>query len=144
MDRKSIIILVVSFILLMAWYPLIVNRLYPPRPLPPGSTNIVSSPYADTNAPLTVTTQAVPSMAQAPATPQIPFVTEPSAPEELLEVTNALAHFTFSSHGGGIKQIELLKYPNAVTARNKTSTNEVATLNTYTRVPTLAVLGAKP
>ncbi len=33
MDRKSIIILVVSFVLLVSWFP-IMNKVYPPKPLP--------------------------------------------------------------------------------------------------------------
>ena len=49
MDRKSIIILVVCFILLMLWYPLVVNKLYPPKPLPPGATNAPAALMATTN-----------------------------------------------------------------------------------------------
>ena len=41
MDRKAIIVLVVSFLLLILWYPL-VNRLYPPR-LVPRNTNVVAA-----------------------------------------------------------------------------------------------------
>ncbi len=33
MDRKSIIALVVCFIVLVLWYPLVVNKLYPPKTL---------------------------------------------------------------------------------------------------------------
>jgi hypothetical protein len=40
MDRKSIIVLVISFVILMAWYPLM-NRLYPPKP---QDSNLVTAP----------------------------------------------------------------------------------------------------
>ena len=39
MDRKSIIILVLCFVLLMLWYPLVVNKLYPPKPGARRDTN---------------------------------------------------------------------------------------------------------
>src|SRR5512141_2873485 len=108
MDRKSIIIIVVSFILLMAWYPLFVNKLYPPKPVAPGTTNLTTtvSNAAPTNA-------ALPS--PAPRTPLTPEAIEPpsltqlapgtNAPEELLEVTNSNAHYTFTSFGGGLRLV---------------------------------------
>lgn len=61
-------------------------------------------------------------------------------PEEFLEVANADAHYTFSSYGGGLKQVELLKYPEMVRRVRKGQTNRVATLNTFTPAPTLAIL----
>src|SRR5262249_5471504 len=67
----------------------------------------------------------------------------PSAPEEFLEITNANAHYIFSSYGGGLKQIELLQYPETVSTRRerKTATNRVATLNSFTPLtqPTMAL-----
>jgi hypothetical protein len=30
MDRRSIIVLVISFVILMVWYP-VMNRIYPPK-----------------------------------------------------------------------------------------------------------------
>src|SRR5262249_27151054 len=66
----------------------------------------------------------------------------PTVPEEFLEITNAISHYTFSSHGGGLKQVELLQYPETVSAlrqRNR-ETNRVATLNSFTPHPTFAIL----
>ncbi|MBC8003287.1 MAG: hypothetical protein H7X97_11940, partial [Opitutaceae bacterium] len=40
MDRKSILILVGSFVLLLLWYPLM-ERIYPPTPVP-RTTNVVA------------------------------------------------------------------------------------------------------
>src|SRR5208283_3988912 len=111
MDRKSIIALVVCFIVLMLWYPLVVNKLYPPKPLPPGATNTPAAFLAATN-------QASPASAptavmEEPAITPRPVVSI-NVPEELLEVANDNARYTFTTHGGGIKQIELVHYPETV------------------------------
>src|ERR1043165_8026660 len=139
MDRNSIIILVVCFILLMLWYPLVVNKLYPSKPVPRG-----------TNAPVTTVTatnQAAPTtnppvLAEAPTNaPRVAINT--NVAEELVVVTNENARYTFTSHGGGLKLVELVKYPETVSAKRQIQpeTNRVATLNTVTPSPTLAILG---
>src|SRR5262249_52534241 len=76
-------------------------------------------------------------------TPAPQLVANTNQPEELLEVTNANAHYTFTSHGGGLKLVELLQYPETVATRGdkRNGTNRVATLNTFTPAPTLAILG---
>jgi YidC/Oxa1 family membrane protein insertase len=136
MDRKSIIILVVSFIVLMLWYPLVVNKLYPPKPLPPGWTNATSTPLAGTNP--AATSPIAPAMLEAPVVKAAPIAST-NVPEDLLEVTNAHAHYTFTSYGGGLKEVELME---TVTGRGTGSqTNPVAVLNHFTAAPTLAVLG---
>src|SRR5208283_2245655 len=113
MDRKSIIVLVVCFLVLMLWYPLVVNKLYPPKPLPPGATNAPAATLTYTNAP----TNGVPS-AEAPVI--LPTaVTQTNLPEQLIEVTNSNAHYTFTSYGGGLKLVELLHYPETVSARRE-------------------------
>src|SRR5262245_41258891 len=103
MDRKSIIVLVVCFLLLAVW-PMLVNRLYPPKPLPPQQTNTLSASQPPPNR----------SPVQPEATPATPptltagsrALVPTNVPEELIEVTNAIAHYTFTSHGGGLKEIE--------------------------------------
>ena len=136
MDRKSIIILVLCFIAFFSWH-WVVNKIYPPKPIPPGSTNLSNVEIAETN------NNIPPSGVPPQLAPQSHAVTpEPTTPEELVEVTNASAHYTFSSHWGGLKQVELLKYPETVSTRREHTgqSNRVATLNTSTRVPTLALL----
>ncbi|HTV75836.1 MAG TPA: membrane protein insertase YidC, partial [Candidatus Baltobacteraceae bacterium] len=53
--------------------------------------------------------------------------------------------YTFTSRGGGLKSVELLKYPETISARwrkqNESSANGVATLNARTSVPVLSILG---
>jgi len=138
MDRKTIMILAACLAALFV-VPRLVNKIYPPKPLPPGLTNSASAESS-----LSSSTSAAPASIQqaetatAQAQPQL----KPSAPEELIELTNSAAHYTFSSHGGGLKQVELLHYPEAVSTlrEHKSHTNRVATLNTFTPTPTLAVL----
>ena len=66
-------------------------------------------------------------------------------PEQTLVVSNPKARYTFTSRGGGLKLVELLDYPQTVSARwknkNGSQTNGVASLNTLTAVPALAVVG---
>jgi YidC/Oxa1 family membrane protein insertase len=66
-------------------------------------------------------------------------------PEQIIVLTNATARYTFTSRGGGLKQVELLGYPETISARwrkqDENPSNGVATLNAHVSVPVLAVLG---
>jgi YidC/Oxa1 family membrane protein insertase len=81
-----------------------------------------------------------PALATAPA-----FSFDTNTPEQKIVLTNQRARYTFTSRGGGLKLVELLDYPETISARWKTRkgnpTNAVATLNTHAPVPVLAVLG---
>src|SRR5689334_10137597 len=123
MDRKSIIVLVACFLLLFSW-PLLVNKIYPPRPLPPGQTNAATTPLLTTNR--TGTSSPPAAVLQPAATPKSTINT--SIPEEQMEITNSDAHYTFTSYGGGLKTIELLQYPESVSMRRerRSQTNRVA------------------
>jgi YidC/Oxa1 family membrane protein insertase len=138
MDRKSIIALVVCFLVLMLWYPL-VNKIYPPKPLPPGVTNAPSAYLAQTNR--SATSPAAPAIVEEPVPAPKPIVSA-NVPEELRVVTNSNARYTFTSYGGGLKLVELVHYPEMVSeAREKQPpTNNLATLNAFTPAPTLALL----
>jgi YidC/Oxa1 family membrane protein insertase len=145
MDRKSIIVLVACFALLMVWSTVIVPKLYPPKPVPPGATNTMATaqPSAFTNA--AVPASASPADAPMPAEgPKLEINT--NAPEELLVVTNTDARYTFTSHGGGLKLVELVGYPETVASRRdkRPETNGFATLNAQATMPTLAVLANPP
>jgi YidC/Oxa1 family membrane protein insertase len=63
-------------------------------------------------------------------------------PEELLVLTNDNARYTFTSHGGGLKLIELVRYPESVSTRREKlrQPQRVASLNVFTPAPTLALL----
>lgn len=140
MDRKSIIILVACFLLLVSW-PVLLNKIYPPKPLPPGSTN---APAAQASA---VSNPAASSAVSAEAAPAVVsntalVFTMPGAPETLVDVTNDNAHYTFTSHGGGLKSVELVKFRESVAGRGaKNSAGPRVELNTMSATPVLTILG---
>src|SRR2546425_999892 len=135
MDRTSIIVIVICFVLLGLWSYVLVPKLYPPKPLPPGFTNAPITTLTATNQP--ATSPAAPSLVEAPATVPTPLVNT-NVPEELRQVKTARAQYTFTSYGGGLKLVELLAYPETIS-----QTNRPATLNTVTPAPTLALLGSE-
>src|SRR2546427_3237693 len=102
MDRTSILVLVICFVVLMLWYPLVVNKLYPAKPVPPRPTNAPPTTLTATNG---VAPPPVEAPIQAPTT----FATT-NVLEDLVMVTNENARYTFTSLGGGLKLIELVKY----------------------------------
>ena len=136
MDRKAILILAVSAGLLFLWMQL-TNKLFPPQPIPAinlvaSATNIVSP----TNA-LTPPSPVTPTLSAAPPTSWV----RPEAQEELVTVENADARYVFTSHGGGLKRVELKHYPEAVGRGARKLTNEVASLNSEALVPAYVLLG---
>src|SRR6185295_11254766 len=110
MDRKTIIVLVVSFGLLLVWTWL-PNKLFPPKPLPPRTnavaqaTNLLESPSTNVVVP--------PAAAAGNALPAPrPSTLVPSGtPEQVEVVETAESRYTFTSHGGGLKLVELKRYP---------------------------------
>jgi YidC/Oxa1 family membrane protein insertase len=82
--------------------------------------------------------------APTPTPPEIAFDT--NAPEQLLVVTNGQARYTFTSRGGGLKEIELLAYPETISPRwkkTKTPGDNFAELNARAPLPVLAVTGGQ-
>jgi YidC/Oxa1 family membrane protein insertase len=130
----------------MAWGPLM-NKLYPPKPQP-RATNVLSSassrPGSNDGA-FAATPRAaaldVPVLSAAPA----PSFSHPASPERLLVVENDAARYTFTSHGGGLKSIELKHYPETVACNRKHdgSPTNLATLNTDAKVAVMTVLGSE-
>jgi YidC/Oxa1 family membrane protein insertase len=156
MDRKSLVVLAVSFLLLMLWYPL-VNRLFPPVPRPPEAESPI-----DTNATTTVTAwpdtdRATPEWSAAPTPIETPLATVPTSPPAGAARTGALrgpeltlaletdqARYIFTSYGGGLKHVELKQYPEKVgrQARRRGATDSLATLNAGAPHPVFGILGS--
>ncbi len=139
MDRKTIIVVVVCFVL-MFFGSTVINKLYPPKPLPPEQANVVTTPT--TNRPAQLST-APPVAPRAPAA-TLPKPTAPySGEEQTLVVTNADARYLFTSQGGGLKTIELVHYEESVAGHSKKSTEpkDLAMLNTPHAAPVLTVFG---
>jgi YidC/Oxa1 family membrane protein insertase len=139
MDRTSIIVIAACLVLLVFWNFVVAPKLTPPKPLPTRATNAPPTLLVATNQP--APTSPPPATLEEPAAPLKPIVTA-NLPEELVEKTNSNARYTFTSHGGGLKQIELVHYPETVARRREKGpqTNSVATLNAFTPAPTLALL----
>ena len=141
MDRKSIIVVVACIGLMVLWSMVFVPKLYPPKPLPPGATNAVTQ-MPGTNVAQTATTPTPAPPNPSPATTPNP-VFSTNTPEQTLTLTNENARYTFTSHGGGLKTVELVRYAETVSRRSKhlPLTNGVVKLNTDAPAPVLAVLG---
>jgi YidC/Oxa1 family membrane protein insertase len=133
MDRKSVIILVISFALLLAWFPLI-NHFYPPPPPPaPGEEPVVET--TSTTSPGEAAIQAAPERAARPSMPK--------GEETLLVLENDDARYTFTSHGGGLKLVELKAYPAYIECGENAAASKTnfARLNGRVTAPVLDLQG---
>src|SRR6185503_5007712 len=108
-------------------------------PLPhsahPISTN-VNSALTNHDATNTAETPVV----QPETTNVPPWRANPDAPEQTLVLENQDVRYTFTSHGGGVKFIELKQYPATVECRkqNASTTKQLASLNATAPSPVLA------
>ncbi len=103
MDRTSWIGVTVCAILFAAWM-WYTSTVYPKRPLPtPLSTNSATNSSTTSQDPGTVhsMTPGVTSNLKA---------ISPLAPEQTVTLQNDFVKITFTSNGGGVKQVELLKH----------------------------------
>jgi YidC/Oxa1 family membrane protein insertase len=140
MDRKTIIILAVAVLFLCLLSP-VVDHFFPPQPIPLSEILVSTNTTVET-APTAGTSTNPPEAAPiARATPATAPATQPSAPEQTLNMTNQDLVFQFTSYGGGLKSIALENYP-AVVGRKPTrpDENNFATLNANAPVPVLGIL----
>ncbi len=145
MDRTSVIILAICFVLLFSWGK-ISRTLWPPQPAPPQTaqpTNEVSS-ASGTNAPADAaeSPEATPA-APAPA-PAVVEAATARGPEVFETLENEKAVYTFTSHGGGIKTIALKDYPAIADAKKaaKLGDTRQATINVNAPMPIMAIRGS--
>ncbi|MBM3882937.1 MAG: membrane protein insertase YidC [Verrucomicrobia bacterium] len=148
MDRKSILILVLCFVLLLVWAPL-THKIYPPKQVQ-ARTNLVSlSSPTSTNVPAEVPA-AAPGVAAPPSSTPVMSAggagpqawAEPEQAEELVTLDTDEARYLFTSHGGGLRAAELKGYPESVPCgrRRPADTNRFATLNHKAPLPALTLL----
>ncbi|MGA2854228.1 MAG: membrane protein insertase YidC [Verrucomicrobiota bacterium] len=143
MDRTGIFVVSICAALLVFWF------------FEQSKITQQQAQFAATNAPshvvhVTVTNLNEMSSQLETAANQLNGRTAPTpifdtnAPEKTLVLTNRHARYTFTSRGGGLKLVELLDYPETISARwtkTKTASDAVASLNTGAAAPVLAVLG---
>ncbi|MCO5052852.1 MAG: membrane protein insertase YidC [Verrucomicrobiae bacterium] len=140
MDKKSIVVIVICIALMFVWQGVLVPKYFSEeRPIPVANTNAATAASGDTQ---TVTTATGDTTTVVPATAARSILST-NAVEELLVVTNENARYIFTSRGGGIKEIELVKFPETIARRRKEQANihQVATLNANADLPVLTILG---
>ena len=132
MDRTGIIVVTLCALLLGAWF--IQEQKYQAHRPPPA-------PSTGTVAPAAAPAPLAPAPAAALATPG--FDPGTGAPETLITLPNAEARYTFRSRGGGLKSVQLSRYPDSIPLRWKKqmATNGYALLNSGASAPVLALLG---
>jgi len=143
MDKTGIIVISICAVLLVWWF--VAQEKFAKEQALYAQTHPLAPPPSaqpGTNANPASMTATAPTAAPIAATPA---VFNANAPEQIIVLTNATVRYTFTSRGGGLKLVELLDYPQTISARWKTKsgaqTNGVASLNTLASVPSLAVLG---
>src|SRR5260221_12839539 len=144
MDRTSIIVIVACLILIGLWTTVLTPKLFPPKPLPAGATNAAAGSFTNQiGANQLAGTDGAVKIEETVSAAQP--ITNAIIPEQVLQVTQDQVRYVFSSHGGGVKEIDLLGYPETIsTRRQKTpETNRVATLNRFSPAPSMAVLGGE-
>ncbi len=138
MDKTGIIVISICVLLLGWWF--VEQKKFAEQQAQQlalfNATNHMAAAQAATPA-------TPPEVATGGAAPtEVNFDT--NAPEQTLVLTNGRASYTFTSRGGGLKLVQLLDYPETVSARWRsqiTNSATVATLNAEAKVPVMAVLG---
>jgi YidC/Oxa1 family membrane protein insertase len=140
MDRTGIIVVSLCAVLFVVW--LVETQKQAAQLQQQQAQFAATNKVAAAPAPAAGTT-AAPVVSTPPA-----YVFDTNAPERLITITvsnaNMGARYTFTSRGGGLKLVELLNYPETISARwtrTKTPSDAVASLNTGAAVPVLALLG---
>jgi YidC/Oxa1 family membrane protein insertase len=138
MDKTGIIVVSLCGALLVWWF------------VEQNKTAKQQAEYARTHPVAVATNASAATTASANnsaiSTPATPVIFDPSLPEQTLVLTNGKARYVFTSRGGGLKQVDLLAYPETISARWKgqiTNSASVAVLNARVDVPVLAVLGGE-
>ena len=145
MDKTGIIVVSIC-VLLLGWWFIEQNKVaqatahwQQTNDLAKVSAQIAAAASASNAPAATATTAAVNT-----ATTAVIPVFDASTPEQTIVRTNGRARYTFTSRGGGLKLVEMLDYPETISARWKGQIHNAATLaslNTKAAVPVLAVLG---
>lgn len=132
MDRKSLIILIASFAVLVAWFP-ITNKLYPPKPAPVRTNTVAGATnLAGGTASLAGSNAAIAALTNASA----PVVTNaPPREEQTVVLEDENARYVFSSIGGGLKLVELKQFPTDVSARGKENRAKSGSVSLNTKAP---------
>lgn len=140
MDRKTIAVMIACIGFVVIWQGVLVPKYFmEDRPVTAASTN--AAPGVVSSATTSTGTNAI-AIAKTSVAPRVEIASD--APERLLVVTNENARYTFTSRGGGLKQIELVKFPETIARKRKdqAALTNFATLNDHSHLPVLGILGS--
>jgi YidC/Oxa1 family membrane protein insertase len=133
MDRTGITVVALCGILLCFWF-------YESNKV--AQQRMLQQQAAYTNTVMAAQSPAASSPASAPAGSSVSLST--NEPERTITLTNGQASYIFTSRGGGLKYVQLLRYPETISPRWKkedAKANAMASVNKGAAVPILAVLG---
>ena len=139
MDRTGIIVVTLCVVLLGTWF-IWEQKYYSQVAQSQTGTNTLATVSSQTAT--TISNAATAGATAAPAA-NVAFPADTNVAEQTVVLTHANQRYTFTSRGGGIKSVELLDYPETISARWKRETSKagVATLNARAPVPVLTILG---
>ena len=142
MDRKSILVIIVCVAFMFLWQAVLVPKYFT-TPAPPRSTNDVATATGPAGTVSSNGTATVTSPVAAPTPTVVRPTFSTNTAEELIVLTNENARYTFTSQGGGLKQVELMKFPETITRKSKSAspTNGLVTLNDFAQLPVLGTIG---
>jgi len=138
MDKTGIIVVSLCVVLL-GWWFVEQNKIAQEQARYAAAHPVATNQLAVVNTNPTAAAPVV--ITPAPVT-----VFDTNVDEQTLVFTNGRARYTFTSRGGGLKLVELLDYPQTISARWKgqitnSAASSHASLNARANVPVLAVLG---
>ncbi|HVM59308.1 MAG TPA: membrane protein insertase YidC [Verrucomicrobiae bacterium] len=131
MDKKTILVVAIC-ILALFLSQAVINKMYPPHAKavhPPAAAGSNAVPQ-----PATAATPAQPAIEPAKETKPAPSApAAPRPPEQIVSLSNDFIRVDFTSWGGGVRTVELL--------RHKGPSNDVEVLNGTNLVPALSLVG---
>ncbi|MEY4387852.1 MAG: hypothetical protein RLY20_3135 [Verrucomicrobiota bacterium] len=141
MDRKAIAVIGASAVFIIIWVFVISPKYLIGKPAPP-TTNTVATLVSGTNSAEVSPASATPAMTTAgtAVTAALPVLGS-NAMEQTITLTNREARYIFTSHGGGLRRVELVGFPESAKPGQATVSNRVASLNAKAPSPLLALLG---
>lgn len=140
MDRKTIFVFVACIGFVVFWQAVLVPKYFmEQRPASEANTNAVPAVIS------TPTTTSTTSTAVASTTSVVRAAISTDSPEQLLVIANENARYTFTSRGGGLKEINLVKFQETITRKHtdEPDAKNIATLNADAHVPVLGILGGE-
>ncbi len=142
MDKTGIIVVSIC-VLLLGWWFVEQNKIAQAQ-AHWQQTNQVAKLTAQLTATNPSAMASAATVATTVFTATTPVIFDTNTPEQTLTLTNGRARYTFTSRGGGLKTVELLDFPETISARWKGQihhSDSLSTLNSHANVPVLAVLG---